>query len=580
MSKKTSSDKKFAKRAAALGANLKRFWKEPPKGRFLNLKEILRFGVSGLGMSFIANLVSIYVTVSQIPLLYDLGDYGPVHAQVMYIVASVLALIITPIYGRMIQRTKTKIGRYKPYILCLAPIVAILGAASVWSPQSLNQTQRIIYVYMLCTPTILLWNLWYNSFNMFPGVITPNQQERADVWAPIGLVIGFAPTVMNALKGVFIKWGGGDVGAARIYAVFCAVVGIALATALIGVKERVFVTQEEKKKEKISTIEGLKMIVKNKPLMIFTLALCLGCFKGTIDLSWEVIARVKYATNMADAAALFGGLSLVVGFATTPNMILLPWMTRKFNNRTILIFWQACNVSANLICALIGLQNFPQGSWSPYVITIIRFVSLFNALGSLQPLLLSEISDLQQAKSGYRLEGFVQTFAYQLTLVVGQLAALVPAFIQTKMGFNPSNYKVVEGTDNILSPELIKIAENYGNVALWMSAISGILMLICLLFYNLNKKKHAEVVAQLKANAVNAEEIAQEQGSLNMLENVVDGTKEEKIAESEENVDTLLEETLTEETAIEETTDIVPPELGKEDEESQEEGKEDFSDKD
>ncbi len=575
MSKKTSSDKKFAKRAAALGANLKRFWKEPPKGRFLNLQEILRFGVSSLGMSFIANLVSIYVTVSQIPLLYDLGDKGTLHATIMYLIASVLALIITPFYGRMIQRTKTKFGRYKPYILCLAPIVAILGAASVWSPQSLDQTQRIIYVYMLCTPTLLMWNLWYNSFNMFPGVITPNQQERADIWAPVGLVIGFAPTIMNALKGIFVKWGGGDVGAARIYAIFCAVVGIALASALIGVKERVFITQEEEKKEKVSTIEGLKMIVKNKPLMIFTLALCLGCFKGTIDLSWEVIARVKYATNMADAAAIFGGLSLVVGFAATPNMILLPWMTRKFNNRTILIFWQACNVSANLICALIGLQNFPQGSWSPYVITIIRFVSLFNALTSLQPLILSEIGDLQQAKSGYRLEGFIQTFAYQLPLVASQVAALVPALIQTKMGYNPYNYQVVEGSDNILSPELIKIAENYGNVALWMSAVSSALMLICLLFYDLNKKKHAEIVAQLKATAVNADEIAQEQGSLNMLENVVDGIKEEKIAETEENVETLSEETSTEETA-----DIVPPESGKEQEEAQEEGKEDFSDND
>ena len=551
--KKPKKDRVFAKKAAALGNNLKRFWKEPPKGRFLNLQEILRFGISSLGVSFIANLVSMYVTVSQIPLLYNLGSSGTLHATIMYLVASLLALIIAPFYGRMIQRTKTKFGRYKPYILFLAPVVAILGAAAVWSPQNLNETQRIIYVYMLCTPTLLMWNLWYNTFNLFPGVITPNQQERADIWSPIGLVIGFAPTIMNALKGVFVKWGGnGDVGAARIYGVFCAVVGIALTIALIGVKERVFVTQEEEKKEKVSTFEGLKMIIKNKPLMVFTLALCLGCLKNTIDLSWEVIARVKYATDMASAAAIFGGLSLVVGFAATPNMILLPWLTRKFNNRTILIFWQACNLSANLVCALIGLQHFPQGSWSPYVITIIRFVSMFNCLGSLQPLILSEIGDLQQAKSGYRLEGFIQTFAYQIPLVVSQAAALIPAAIQSKMGFNPYNYQVTD-TVTTASPELIKIAENYGNVALWLSTVSSALMLICFLFYNYNKKKHAEVVAQLKATSVNSEEIANEQGSLNMLENVVGGVKEEKVDVSDGNADTV---TASEET----TTDEVPQE--------------------
>ncbi|MDE6372099.1 MAG: hypothetical protein K2L61_00995, partial [Clostridia bacterium] len=94
-------------------------------------------------------------------------------------------------------------------------------------------------------------------------------------------------------------------------------------------------------------------------------------------------------------------------------------------------------------------------------------------------------------------------------------------------------------------PELIAIAENYGNVALWMSAISSGLMLICLLFYNLDKKKHAEIVAQLKATAVNAEEIEQEEGDLNILEDVVGDAKENQeetnstadVAEPQEEAD-------------------------------------------
>ncbi len=140
----------------------------------------------------------------------------------------------------------------------------------------------------------------------------------------------------------------------------------------------------------------------------------------------------------------------------------------------------------------------------------------------MQPLILSEIGDYQQVKSGYRLEGFIQTFAYSLTAVVGQAAALIPALIQDKMGFNPANYLVPDGVEVfVLSPELIEIAENYGNVALWLSAGSGALMLICLLFYTLDKKKHAKIVEQLKATAVNAQEIAEEEGSLNMLENVI-----------------------------------------------------------
>ena len=212
---KSDNDGKSVKKPRNFGSKLKRFWKEPPNGRFLNLQEICRFGISSLGVSFIYNLVSMYVTVGQIPILYNMGNSGTLHATIMYLVASVLALIFTPIYGKMIQRTKTKFGRYKPYILFLAPIVAILGVLSVWSPQNLELNQRIIYVYMICTPTLFIWNLWYNTFNMFPGVFSPNQQERTDIWAPIGLVMGFAPTILNAAKGLFVRWGG-EIGRAHV----------------------------------------------------------------------------------------------------------------------------------------------------------------------------------------------------------------------------------------------------------------------------------------------------------------------------------------------------------------------------
>lgn len=356
------SDKTLNRKAAALAGNFKRFWKEPPSGKFLNLKEILCLGSAGLGVSFITNLINMYVTVSQLPLIYDMGTKGTLHATVIYLAASVGGLLLTPLYGKMIQRTKTKLGRYKPYILFLAPVVAILGVIAVWSPETLNMDQRIAYVYTICIPTLLVWNLWFNTFNMFPGVFTPNQQERVDIWSPIGLVMGFAPTIMNALKGLFARaWG--DVIAARIFGLFSAVVGVLCIIAILKVKERVFITEEENRAEKISVWKGLKMIMKNKPLMILTLALSFGCLKSTIDLVWEVVARVKFAPNMADATAIFSGLSLIVGFAATPNMLFLPWLTRKFNNRTILMFWQALNTGAYLILALVGFQNLAKSAF-------------------------------------------------------------------------------------------------------------------------------------------------------------------------------------------------------------------------
>lgn len=491
---------------SALKNKLATFWKKAPEGRYLNLKEVLCLGGAGLGVSFICNLINMYVTIGQLPLIYDMGDYGTLHATVIYLVACVGGLFLTPVYGKAIQRTNSKWGRYKPYILFLAPCVSILGVFAVWSPGGLGLTQRIIYVYCLSIPTLLIWNLWFNTWNLFPGVITPNQQERVDIWSPIGLVMGFAPTVMNVLKDVFAGiWG--DVNAARIFGVTSCVVGILCVLLLTRVKERVFVTDTENADNKIGALAGLRMVFKNKPLLILTIALTLGCMRGTIDTVWHIIARVKYAGDMATAAKIFGAVSIVVGFAATPNMLLLPLLTRKLNNRTIIMIWQSLNTGAYLILAVIGFDNFEPGSTSAIVITALRFVASFNAIGSLQPLMLSEIGDYQQKLTGYRLEGFVQTVAYSFPAVITQLCALIPAVIQGMLGFNPNNYEIKKGESNVLSEELVAIADRYADIAIWISVASGVLMLICLSFYSLDKKKHAEIIAELKANSVNSDEI-------------------------------------------------------------------------
>ena len=259
------------------------------------------------------------------------------------------------------------------------------------------------------------------------------------------------------------------------------------------------------------------------------------------------MARVKYATNMADAAKIFGSVSLIVGFAATPNMILLPLLTRKFNNRTIMVAWQAFNTGAYLILALVGFQNLQAGTTSAVIITALRFVAAFNAMGSLQPLMLSEISDYQQHLTGYRLEGFIQTMAYSVPLLATQACALIPALIQARVGFNPNNYIIKEGTgglapnlmpENVLSAELVNIADTYGNIALWISVASGALMLIALCFYTLDKKKHAEIVAALEAESVNAESIENEKGKKKLMEadSVADILRESR-AENEASSD-------------------------------------------
>lgn len=112
--------------------------------------------------------------------------------------------------------------------------------------------------------------------------------------------------------------------------------------------------------------------------------------------------------------------------------------------------------------------------------------------------MLSEISDYQQIMTGKRLEGFIQMFAYTLVLVFTNIGYVVMAYVKQAMGYQPANYFNV----TTVSDELMNTAINYYNVAFYVSAISAALMCLMMLFYKLDKKKHAEIVEELRRRSL------------------------------------------------------------------------------
>lgn len=486
----------------SLWQKLRSMWSKPPEGRYLTLKEIGYFAGGTLGVSCIVNIIVSLVTVSQIPAIYRIDV---IHGAWIYVIASILGLIIQPIYGKALQRTKTKWGKYKPYILFAAPLISAFAILATWAPQNLDKAQSTVYAYCFCTSTLILYNIWNNTYNMMPAVITPNQQERTDVWSPIGLVMGFAPTIINVVKGFIYAHfeRQGQIFLAYRYMGFISVaLGLVMVMMLLRVKERVYVVEENE--DKVGLFEGLKMVLKNKPLMIFSLALILGCMRTTIEVDIETLGRLRYANDhtLSSGYEVFSSLTLFTGFAATPNMILLPWFIRKANNKTILQAWVAMNAIGYAALAIIGLENIPRGTVSAVVITLLRFIALFNALGSLQPLMLSEMYDYQQLKTGKRLEGFIQTFAYSLVLVFTNVGILVMAYVKQGMGFEPRNYYNVLSD---VSEELMDIAMRYFNLAAIISAVSAVLMFVVLFFYNLSKKEHERITAELRALNLNTD---------------------------------------------------------------------------
>ena len=237
--------------------------------------------------------------------------------------------------------------------------------------------------------------------------------------------------------------------------------------------------------------------MQNKPLMIYTLAMIIGSLRGVAEMNSYYIGQFRYGETTEQGLSLFSMLSPIVGFAATPAMLLLPFMTRKFNNKSIMIAWQIINIVTYGVLWFVGYENIPVGKTTAIVITVARFVTCFNAVGTLTPIMLSEIYDYQQWKTGRRLEGFIQTFAISLTGLAAQFAMFIPTFIQQKIGFQPMNFK--NGAEYL--QENVDIMNRWFDISAGITVISGILFVAVMLFYPLSKKKYAAVMDELKRNA-------------------------------------------------------------------------------
>ena len=141
-----------------ISGKIKSMWSTPPEGRHLTLKEILSFGGSTLGVSFIINIIVLLITASQISEVYQIDV---MHGPIICFTASIISLRIQPMFGKLLQNTNTKIGRYKPYIIFIAPVISVFAILATWQPQNLTENSRIIFAYLVCIPTLVLWSIWF-----------------------------------------------------------------------------------------------------------------------------------------------------------------------------------------------------------------------------------------------------------------------------------------------------------------------------------------------------------------------------------------------------------------------------------
>ncbi len=283
-------------------------------------KQRVGYGIGTLGRDMVATMVTMYM-------FYYMTDVLRIPKEILGYVTSIIIFMRffdgfnDPIMGSIIDNTKTKWGKFKPWIF-IGMILWGIFHVLMFFDTGLQGSAFLAYFFV----TYLLWEISYTMndiayWSMIPS-LSRDQKEKekigstARIFASIGMfafVVGLIP-ISNYLAGIFQS-------KTKAWLI------IALASSLIMIFFQtftlIFVKEEEvgfKKKEKTGLKEILKIIIKNDQLLVIicSMLLFMAAYTATTGLGIYYFKYVFGDENKYSVFALILGVSQIAGLAIFP----------------------------------------------------------------------------------------------------------------------------------------------------------------------------------------------------------------------------------------------------------------------
>ena len=115
-------------------SKVKTYWKTPMAGRYMTFKEIAAYSGGGIGAYMIITMGSACLLSSNNVLLSSALGIGPTDMYIMYLIAVVANIFLTGVRANIIDNTRNKAGKYRPYIVTMALPAALACIFTVWFP--------------------------------------------------------------------------------------------------------------------------------------------------------------------------------------------------------------------------------------------------------------------------------------------------------------------------------------------------------------------------------------------------------------------------------------------------------------
>ncbi len=524
-------------------SNMRKYWNTPAEGRYVPYKEIAAYSGGGIGAYMIITIGSACILGTGNTLISSTLGVDAVDMYIMHIIAVLANMPMTAIRANIIDNTRNKAGKYRPYIVSMAIPTAIIAVTMVWFPYVklgaiLPEGQLFgeSYAYIAKCAIIMLLNLalhfvyyfFYDGYENLIHVISPNTQERADVQSIKSVVYSFAPTVVNLVSPLIAKHvfhtNMTDIRVYRLLYPILAVGGILLCMVVYKNTEEKIV-QARTHVQKIRFIDAFREVAKNKYFWIISLA----GWIGFLESSFLNIMYWLYNYGGACSGDAYSLIYTIYGNASLWGMLLAPFCIRRWGKKAVLLVTNFFNVV--FILLMLPITRELNGATIWLVLCCLYMNAFMGSFAHiLGPTVQADIRDYQQYKSGERIDGMFSVVGLIGTVITLATSSVLPA-VYERGGITKENAAIVTSDPEILSrvidgktvgqllaEQFANGQDNYNNaysalydpdillpllhVLIILSAFGALMNVIPYFWYDFNEKKQKSVIRVLKVRAL------------------------------------------------------------------------------
>ena len=317
-----------------------------PKTEPLSFKEKFAYGLGDTASNFFFQTFNIFL------IYYYTDVFGLAAGAVgtMFIFTRIFDAITDPLMGMVADRTRTRWGKYRPYLLWIAVPYGVLGFLMFMNPE-LSASGKLVYAYLTYSAMMLAYTAINIPYSALMGVMSPSTVERTSL-STFRFVCAFGGGLLVAMLVTPLKnllGGGSEVRGFQWTMAIFAVISISMFLfTFLHTRERVQASGDERSNLR----QDLGFLFHNRAwLVLFFVAIF--TLTNVAVRNGVTVYFFKYFVGddgqriflFFDQTALFmtsGMLAMILGVASTP------FFTRRWGKRELMIVLSALNALSML----------------------------------------------------------------------------------------------------------------------------------------------------------------------------------------------------------------------------------------